>query len=101
MVTVPVEEFPPTTVDGCRVNEATFTLGGGKIVAVALTVWPPYDAVTVTVVLAWTATVVAISCPLNKPCEMFIGLAKVRVAGSLLVSVTFARPKGAGSFRKT
>lgn len=100
-VTVACDVFPPTTLLGFKVSDATLSVEGGVIVTVVLACLPPYDAVSVTVVVLLTAVVVAIVWPLVNGEEIVIGLGTVRTDVLLLVKVTFAPENGAGSLRYT
>src|SRR6266481_3078841 len=96
-VTVPVEEFPPTTLVGFSESEERVGGGGGAAVTVseAVLVTPPYAAEMGSVVDEATALVVTANVALVAPAA--IGTSGGTLAVLLLLeSATCAPPVGAG-----
>lgn len=95
-VTVPVDVWPPVTVDGYN----TSLMGNGAMVSVALAVCPPEDAEMELVVPSGTTTVDTIKVAVVAPAGTVAAAGRV-AAGLLEVSVTGRPPVGAGLPRVT
>jgi hypothetical protein len=93
---VPVEPFPPTTVDGETPSDVGVGGGsGGLTVSIALRVAPPKVPVMLPDVDAVTDTVLTVKFPLVAPAAMVTLPGTVAALGMLLDSVTTAPPEGA------
>jgi len=102
-VTVPVEEFPPTTLAGLTVNDVGVGAGGGTGLTVsdAVLLTPPRVAEIVTVVDALTTLVLTANAALVAPAAI-VTLAGVRATTVLLLeSAICAPPVGAGPLNVT
>jgi hypothetical protein len=94
-VTVPVDEFPPTTLVGLTLTaDSDDGGGGGDTVNVAVRLAPPYAPLIVTGVDAATDAVVTVNVALVAPAAT-VTLAGTVAAAVLPVSVTSAPPAGA------
>lgn len=90
-VTVPVEDFPPSTVEGAT---ATLSRVAGVTVRVAVAVCPAEEAVIVAFVLAATPFVVIVNVPVVAP-PGIVTKAGATAAALPLLSATSAPPAGA------
>jgi hypothetical protein len=94
-VTVPCDEFPPTTLAGLRATDERVTLAAaGETVSVAVLV-TPNDAEMVTGVDAPTEAVVTVNVALAAPAAIVTLAGTPAMAVLLLDSVTTAPPDGA------
>jgi hypothetical protein len=99
-VTVPVELFPPVTVDGFRVNDEIVTDAGGLMVSEACCELLPSVAVITAVVVVVTDVVVTVKVVLVDP------LGTVTLFGTLalellLLKLTTLPPEGAAELNVT
>ena len=102
-VTVPVDEFPPTTLVGFNVNEEGVGAGEGTGVTVseADTPTPPYAAEIATAVDALTTLVLTANVALVAPAATVTLAGVLATAVLLLDSITCAPPVGAGPLNVT
>ena len=100
-VTVPVEGFPPTTLDGFTDTVLNVTTGAAVTVSEAVLVIPPYTAESVTAVEPDTALVVTANVPLLAPPDTVMLDGTVAADGVSLLSGTTAPPAGAGPLSVT
>jgi len=97
IVTVPVDEFPPTTLVG---DIETLDSTGGVIVRFAVAVWPPEEAVIVAVALAETGVVETVKVAVVLP-EGTVTEAGTVAEALLLERLTTTPPGGAALGRLT
>jgi hypothetical protein len=99
-LTVPVEEFPPVTSTGFRINWPTLTLEAGVMVREACSELDPSVAVITAVVVVVTEVVVTVKEALVLPAAT-VTLLGTLAAALLLDSDTTAPPEGAFAVRTT